>query len=91
MSRYMMEDELTGYEEHLAYEAGAEDLDALAMRLEAQREAAMESAMYEYEAEIEQAEFEARQANPLTAVCAWEDPWKFKCCCSIGDDDNIPF
>lgn len=44
-----MFDELTGLEEHMAFEAGAEDMELRAMRMEAEREAAMDAACSEAE------------------------------------------
>jgi hypothetical protein len=43
MTRYLIEDEPCGLAEHLAFEAGAENMELRAMRLEALREAELEA------------------------------------------------
>ena len=75
--------ELTGLEEHEHFMAGAEDMELRAMRLEVERD--ME-AFYAGEAEVQEEEWQAKQADPLRAVC-----------CYLGGpgcqefDDDLPF
>ena len=53
MTRYLIEDEPTGLEEHLDFEAGAEDMELRAMRLEAERNNELEAYWDALEATLE--------------------------------------
>ncbi len=92
-THYLMEDELTGLEEHLrdeAWECG----EMAAMRAEAHAEWEAENSEQEYLNAKHQAEWEAQQADPLRAVCDFgRDAWgnRSKCCEDISEEDNIPF
>jgi hypothetical protein len=65
MTRYLIEDEPCGLEEHLEFEATAEDMELRAMRLEAEREAELEAhwAAQEAAEEAEDAYYEALRAD----------------------------
>ena len=88
--RWMIE-ELTGLEEHLAFEAGAEDGELAAARAEAERERRLEVLWLE----DERLEFErawlAQQADPMRAVCSSGRDRGFEPRCSMPSGDDSPF
>jgi hypothetical protein len=84
-----MMQELTGWEEHEAFEATSEDMELRASRLEAERDARL---FHESEQAALEDDWREQQADPLRAVCVWAG---FEECCTdilrADREDEIPF